>query len=105
VPQDLIARHGAVSAEVARAMAEGVRARAETDLAIATTGIAGPSGGTPDKPIGLVFIALAHPESTEVREMRYGTEPGRQGIQYLASQTALDMLRLHLLDLGEGASG
>jgi nicotinamide-nucleotide amidase len=105
VPQALIARYGAVSPEAARAMAEGVRARAETDLALATTGIAGPSGGTPDKPIGLVFIALAHPEGTELREMRYGTEPGRQGIQYLASQTALDMLRLHLLDLGEGGSG
>jgi nicotinamide-nucleotide amidase len=102
VPQDLLARHGAVSADAARAMAQGVRARAETDLALATTGIAGPSGGTPEKPIGLVFIALAHPEGTEVREMRYGTEPGRQGIQYLGSQTALDMLRLHLLDLGEG---
>jgi nicotinamide-nucleotide amidase len=101
VSEDLITRSGAVSAEAARAMAEGVRARAETDLAIAVTGIAGPSGGTPEKPIGLVYIALAHPEGTDVREMRYGTEPGRQGIQYLASQTALDMLRLHLLDLGE----
>jgi len=101
VSQDLLARYGAVSPEAVRAMAEGVRARAETDLALATTGIAGPSGGTADKPIGLVFIALAHPEGTEVREMRYGTEPGRQGVQYLASQTALDMLRLHLLDLGE----
>jgi nicotinamide-nucleotide amidase len=105
VPQDLLARYGAVSGETARAMAEGVRARAETDLALATTGIAGPSGGSAEKPVGLVFIALAHPEGTELREMRYGTEPGRQGVQYLASQTALDMLRLYLLDLGEGGSG
>jgi hypothetical protein len=51
-----------------------------------------------------VFIALAHPGGTDVREMRYGTEPGRQGIQYLASQTSLDMIRLHLLDLGEPGS-
>ncbi len=104
VPSDTIARHGAVSAEVARAMADGARAHAETDLAISTTGIAGPSGGTPDKPVGLVFLALAHAGGTDVREMRYGTEPGRQGIQYLASQTALDMLRLHLLDQGESGS-
>jgi competence/damage-inducible protein CinA-like protein len=101
VPADTIARHGAVSAEVARAMADGARAQAETDLAVSTTGIAGPSGGTPDKPVGLVFIALAHAGGTDLREMRYGTEPGRQGIQYLASQTALDMIRQHLLDRGE----
>lgn len=104
VPPDLITRHGAVSREVAGAMADGARAHAETDLAIATTGIAGPSGGAPDKPVGLVFLALAHAGGTEVREMRYGTEPGRQGIQYLASQTALDVIRLHLLEhTGDGA--
>ena len=97
VPQALIDRHGAVSAEVARAMAEGARAQAGTDLAISTTGVAGPTGGTEAKPVGLVFIALAHAEGTEVREIRFGTEPGRTGIQYLASQTALDMIRLHLL--------
>ena len=101
VSSDTIVRHGAVSSEVARAMADGARAHAETDLAISTTGIAGPSGGTPDKPGGLVFIALAHAGGTDVREMRYGTEPGRAGIQYLASQTALDVIRQHLLDLGE----
>ncbi|HKX18042.1 MAG TPA: competence/damage-inducible protein A [bacterium] len=101
VPADLITRHGAVSAEVAQAMAEGARAQAETDLAISTTGIAGPTGGTPDKPIGLVFIALAHRDGTDIREMRYGTEPGRQGIQYLASQTSLDTIRLHLLGRGD----
>jgi PncC family amidohydrolase len=84
-------------------MAEGARAHAETDLAVSTTGIAGPSGGTPEKPVGLVFIALAHAGGTDVREMRYGTEPGRAGVQYLASQTSLDMIRLYLLDLGERA--
>ncbi|HLJ58740.1 MAG TPA: competence/damage-inducible protein A [bacterium] len=97
VPESLVERHGAVSAEVARAMAEGVRSQAATDLAIATTGIAGPTGGTEAKPVGLVFLALAHAEGTEVREVRFGTEPGRAGIQYLASQTALDMIRLQLL--------
>jgi nicotinamide-nucleotide amidase len=78
-------------------MAEGARTQAGTDLGISTTGIAGPTGGTEVKPVGLVFLALAHAGGTEVRETRFGTEPGRVGIQYLASQTALDMIRLHLL--------
>jgi nicotinamide-nucleotide amidase len=101
VSEQTIARYGAVSPETVRAMAEGARAQAETDLAIATTGIAGPSGATPEKPVGLVYIALAHASGTDVREIRYGTEPGRQGVQYLASQTAIDMIRLHLLDRGD----
>jgi len=97
VPEAMLAEHGAVSAEVARALAEGVRAKAGTDLAVSTTGVAGPTGGTDAKPVGLVFLALAHAGGTEVRETRFGTEPGRVGVQYLASQTALDMIRLHLL--------
>ncbi len=97
VSEDLLERHGAVSAEAARAMAEAVRAQAHTDLGIATTGIAGPTGATPEKPIGLVYIALTHAAGTEVREMRFGTEPGREGVKYLASQAALDTIRLHLL--------
>jgi nicotinamide-nucleotide amidase len=97
ISEDLLARHGAVSAPAARAMAEAVRGQARTDLGLATTGIAGPGGGTADKPVGLVYIALAHAGGTEVREMRFGTEPGREGVKYLASQTALDMVRLHLL--------
>jgi len=97
VPDALLAGHGAVSAETARAMAEAVRAQAHVDLGLATTGIAGPGGATPEKPVGLVYIALAHAEGTEVRELRFGTEPGREGVKYLASQAALDMIRLHLL--------
>jgi nicotinamide-nucleotide amidase len=97
VPEAMLEQHGAVSAETARTMAEAVRAQAGTDLGIATTGIAGPTGATPEKPIGLVYIALAHAQGTDVREVRFGTEPGRSGVKYLASQTALDMIRLHLL--------
>ena len=96
VPEALLEQHGAVSAEAAKAMAEAVRKQAGTDLGIAVTGIAGPTGGTVEKPVGLVYIALAHPGGTEVREVRYGTEPGRSGVRYLASQTALDMIRMHL---------
>ncbi|MFH4338475.1 nicotinamide-nucleotide amidohydrolase family protein, partial [Acinetobacter baumannii] len=59
VPPELIARHGAVSAPVAEAMAEGVRRLTDADFGLAVTGIAGPTGDTPEKPVGLVFIALA----------------------------------------------
>lgn len=97
VSDEILERHGAVSAETARAMAESVRRQAGTDLGVAITGIAGPTGATPEKPIGLVYIALAHAHGTEVREIRFGTEPGRVGVTYLASQSALDMIRLHLL--------
>ena len=97
VPDEILERHGAVSAETARAMAEAVRRQAGTDVGIATTGIAGPTGATAEKPLGLVYIALAHTKGTAVRELHFGTEPGRAGVKYLASQTALDMIRLHLL--------
>ncbi len=97
VPEAILEGYGAVSAETARMMAEAVRIQAGTDLGVATTGIAGPTGATPEKPIGLVYIALAHAKGTDVREVRFGTEPGRAGVKYLATQTALDMIRLHLL--------
>jgi nicotinamide-nucleotide amidase len=97
VSEAILEQHGAVSAEAARAMAESVRKQAGTDLGIAITGIAGPTGATPEKPVGLVYIALAHEKGTDVQEVRFGTEPGRAGVKYLASQTALNMIRLHLL--------
>lgn len=59
VPADVLAAHGAVSAQVALAMAEGVRARLGTDLAVAVTGVAGPDGGTDEKPVGLVYVAVS----------------------------------------------
>ena len=97
VPDELLERYGAVSAEVARAMAEAVRQQAGTEIGVATTGIAGPTGATPEKPVGLAYIALAHAGGTEVRQLFFGTEPGRSGVRYLASQAALDMIRLHVL--------
>src|SRR5918911_301929 len=69
VPADLIERHGAVSAEVAEAMAEGIKARASTDFGLAVTGIAGPGGGTPEKPVGLVYVALSDDAHTEHRRL------------------------------------
>ncbi|HYE13165.1 MAG TPA: competence/damage-inducible protein A [Pyrinomonadaceae bacterium] len=95
VPEELIAAHGAVSAEVAEAMAEGVKARAGTDFGLSVTGIAGPSGGTPEKPVGLVFIALSDDAHTQHRRVML---PGdRHLIRWRASQAALDLLRRRLI--------
>ncbi|MBN2644896.1 MAG: CinA family nicotinamide mononucleotide deamidase-related protein [Desulfuromonadaceae bacterium] len=91
VPELLLQQHGAVSAECAQAMANGVRQRAHTDLALAVTGIAGPGGGTDDKPVGTVYIALATAQHTEVRQHHFsGT---REQIRLKTAFTALDWLR------------
>ena len=68
--------HGAVSAQVARAMAEGARARFEVDLAAATTGVAGPDGGTPAKPVGLVYVAVADTDQVELRRLQLTGDRG-----------------------------
>lgn len=91
----LLLEHGAVSAEVAEAMAENVRQRANTDFGLSVTGIAGPDGGTPEKPVGLIYIALADDVQTEHRKFIL---PGdRNLIRWRASQAALDLLRRRLL--------
>jgi nicotinamide-nucleotide amidase len=95
VPADMIERHGAVSAEVAGALAEGIRYRCEATLGIGITGVAGPNGGTPEKPVGLVFHALASDSGTEVIERKF---PGdRQRIRWFATTMALDMIRRKLM--------
>ncbi len=95
VPPGLIERHGAVSVPVARAMAQGIRKRTRADLGLAVTGIAGPSGGSADKPVGLVFTALAWPGGTEVQESLFLGM--REQIKFQSAQRALDMARRHLL--------
>ncbi|MGI8732143.1 MAG: competence/damage-inducible protein A [Pyrinomonadaceae bacterium] len=95
VDQKLLRKHGAVSAEVAEAMASGIRKRAGTDLGLSVTGVAGPGGGTEEKPVGLVYIALANDTLTEHRRMIL---PGdRHLIRWRASQAALDLLRRRLI--------
>jgi nicotinamide-nucleotide amidase len=95
VPADMIERHGAVSREVAAALAEGIRYRCEATLGIGITGVAGPSGGTPEKPVGLVFHALASDGGTEVIERNF---PGdRKRIRWFATTLALDMVRKKLM--------
>lgn len=94
VPAELIAQRGAVSAEVAIAMAEGVRRSADSTLGIAITGIAGPGGGTPEKPVGTVHVSLADASGARERALRLGGD--RDRIRQMAAQIALDMVRRHL---------
>jgi nicotinamide-nucleotide amidase len=96
VPGDLIELHGAVSGEVALAMARGARAKAGTDFAVGITGIAGPTGATEQKPIGLVYICVDSEEGYEVKCRRFSGD--RDSIRRRAAQTALNMLRLRLKD-------
>jgi nicotinamide-nucleotide amidase len=95
VPAKLIAEHGAVSGEVAVALAEGIRTRTKATFGIGITGIAGPTGGTPEKPVGLVFIAVTDEKEARAVERRF---PGdRERIRLWASFTALDILRRKLI--------
>jgi nicotinamide-nucleotide amidase len=94
VPQAVLDDHGAVSEETARAMADGLRRRSGVDLVIATTGVAGPGGGTEAKPVGLVYTAIAAPDGTRVWQSR---SPGtRELIVRRTTMTALHRLRLVL---------
>ncbi len=96
VPAALIAQHGAVAEEVACAMATGARARAEADWAIAVTGVAGPDGGTPEKPVGLVWVGVAGPRGAyAVRRVQWG-RAGRASIQRQCVRDGLDALRREL---------
>ena len=95
VPEQVIAEHGAVSEPVARAMAEGIRARARTDVGIGVTGIAGPGGGTPEKPVGTVAIAVAAGDTLSIRTFKFFGN--REMVKFQSAQAALNMLRLILL--------
>lgn len=95
VARSLLSRYGAVSQPVARAMAQGVRHRLKTDIGLSITGIAGPSGGTPQKPVGLVCFGLA--DKKTVRSLEVRLSGNRQTIKTQAVQTALDWLRRYLL--------
>ena len=91
VPPALIEAHGAVSEPVAVAMADGVRVRAAVDVGVGVTGIAGPGGGTPEKPVGTVAIAAVIGATTSARTFRFHGE--REQVKFQASQAALDMVR------------
>ena len=95
VPAEILAAHGAVSLETARAMAQGARAAAAADFAVAITGIAGPAGGTPEKPVGLVFIGVAAPHGTAT--FKHHFSGSRAEIRQAATEAALR----HLLEAVE----
>lgn len=97
VPRALLDRYGAVSDPVARAMAEGVRERFGTDLAVATTGFAGPSGGTDENPVGTAYVALSHADGTDVT--RYGWSGTRLEVMSRTAKLALNMARLRLMKM------
>jgi nicotinamide-nucleotide amidase len=97
VPGNLIAEHGAVSPQVAQVMANGARERFGSDVAVSATGVAGPTGGTPEKPVGLVYLGLATPSGVESRRLDLGPEQPRDIIQRRAAKIALNWVRLALL--------
>jgi nicotinamide-nucleotide amidase len=95
VPPEIIKTKGAVSSEVAIALADGIRRRVGSTLGVGITGIAGPSGGTEEKPVGTVHVAIAHAGGVKERGVRF---PGdREAIRWHAAQLALDMVRIHFL--------
>lgn len=97
VPAELIEAHGAVSPQVAEAMALGVRRRLAADIGLSLTGVAGPSGGTPEKPVGLVYLGLATVDGVQNRRIEIGPEQPREVIQRRAAKQALNWVRLTLL--------
>ena len=97
VPDGLLAQFGAVSEQTAAAMAEGVRKITGSDIAVSVTGVAGPGGGTPEKPVGLVWFAISHGGGTDVFELRF-LGGSRDSLRARATAKALDIVRRHLLD-------
>jgi nicotinamide-nucleotide amidase len=99
VPPDVLEAHGAVSAQVARAMAEGTRRRLGVDVAVAVTGVAGPDGGTAAKPVGLTYVAVADVDGGDVR--RHVWDSDRSGNKRLSAAAALELV----LDRAVGSRG
>lgn len=95
VPHELLVTHGAVSAPVAEAMARGICQKTGTPLGVAITGVAGPEGGTPAKPVGTVYIALATPDGCSSKRCNFAGR--RDAIKWQSTQMALDLLRRYLL--------
>jgi nicotinamide-nucleotide amidase len=95
VPAKLIAKHGAVSAEVAKALAEGIRARTGATLGLGITGIAGPTGATDSKPVGLVYVAVSDAQGTNAIDRTFRGD--RERVREWAAQLALDLVRRRLM--------
>ena len=95
VPAEMIRQHGAVSEQVAAAMAQGARRKAQTDYAVSITGIAGPEGGSEQKPVGLVYIGVASAQDCSVQRFVFAHD--RELMRFRSALTALNLLRLKLL--------
>ena len=101
VPREALAEHGAVSEAVARAMAEGARGASGADYALSVTGIAGPDGGTDEKPVGLVFVGLSDAGGTVAERLDLSAwRRSREEIRVRSANRAFDLLRHRLLDEG-----
>ena len=96
VDQTLIETHGAVSEEIARAMAEGIRTRTGADIGLSVTGIAGPDGGTPEKPVGTVFFGLVTADCSRVLQFKFSGS--RDQIQEITAFTGMNLIRKYLLN-------
>jgi nicotinamide-nucleotide amidase len=94
VAGETLTSYGAVSEETAREMAQGIRKLSGTDFALSITGNAGPEGGSPDKPVGLVYVGMAHANGCEVKELKF--VGGRDAIRIISAKSALDLLRRHM---------
>jgi len=103
VPPELLAEHGAVSEPVARAMAEGVRRTLGSDYGVGVTGIAGPGGGSEEKPVGTVHLAVAGPDDGDIHHRKLRLPGDRDRVRRFSAQLALEMLRRRLLAKTEGA--
>ena len=95
ISANLLRKHGAVSVQVAEAMAKGIRAKSRVDLAVSVTGIAGPGGGSGKKPVGLVYMAIDGPQGTQSQRFQFGGN--RTEIKFRSSQAALNIIRCYLL--------
>jgi len=95
VSPTLLRKHGAVSGQVAEAMAKGIRAKSQVDLGVSVTGIAGPGGGSAKKPVGLVYMAIDGPHGRESQRCQFWGD--RTEIKFRSSQAALNMIRRYLL--------
>jgi len=101
VPEEVLMQHGAVSEQTARLMAENVRGKGRSDIGLAITGIAGPTGGTSEKPVGLVYIAFSDGEETFSKKFSFVGD--REMVKFRSSQAALEMIRRYLLARKKGA--
>lgn len=97
VPSDLIKQYGAVSRQVAEAMASGIRSKSNTDIGLSTTGVAGPTGGSQEKPVGLIWVGYSDTNETFALQFNFGGE--RRIIKERASQSALELLRQRILKI------